>query len=161
MDKSLFGQLNHTVPSPLTSNGSHLLLYVHSSLQKILGLSEKFMDSSYYSKLELGEGVVMASFSKYLPWEAMHFLQCFAHFSKTCCRPLITSKFLALELPFHGWKGPEITWGKIWTVWQMFYGVPLIHFFQAEHRIQFRSHPMRFLGFSNHKKGAMKQEISK
>jgi hypothetical protein len=39
--------------------------------------------------------------------------------------------------------------------------VPPIHFFQAEHRIQFRSCPMRFLGFSNHKIGAPKQEISK
>jgi hypothetical protein len=26
---------------------------------------------------------------------------------------LITSKFLASELPFYGWKGPEIPWGKI------------------------------------------------
>jgi hypothetical protein len=27
--------------------------------------------------------------------------------------------------------------------------------------IQFRSRPMRFLGFSNHEKGALRQEISK
>jgi hypothetical protein len=27
--------------------------------------------------------------------------------------------------------------------------------------IQSRSHPMRFLGFSNHEKGALRQEISK
>jgi hypothetical protein len=40
-------------------------------------------------------------------------------------------------------------------------GVSLIHFFQAEHRIQFRSLPMRFVGFSNNEKGAPKQEISK
>jgi hypothetical protein len=39
-------------------------------------------------------------------------------------------------------------------------GVPPIHFFQAEHRIQFRSRPIRFLGFSNHAKGAPRQEIS-
>jgi hypothetical protein len=39
----------------------------------------------------------------------MHFLQRSTHFSKTCCRPFIASKFLApLELPFHGWKSPEI-----------------------------------------------------
>jgi hypothetical protein len=31
-------------------------------------------------------------------------------------------------------------------------GVPPIHFFQVEHRIQFSSRPMRFLGFSNHEK---------
>jgi hypothetical protein len=33
-------------------------------------------------------------------------------------------------------------------------GVPPVHFFQAEHRIRFRSRPMRFLGFSNHENGA-------
>jgi hypothetical protein len=40
-------------------------------------------------------------------------------------------------------------------------GVPSIHFFQVEHRIQFRSRPMRFLDFSNHENGAPRQEISK
>jgi hypothetical protein len=40
-------------------------------------------------------------------------------------------------------------------------GVSPIHFFQAEHRIQFRSRPMRFLCFSNHEKGVPRQEISK
>jgi hypothetical protein len=63
----------------------------------------------------------MVSFSKYLPWQAMHFLQHSTHFLKTCYRPLITSKFLALVLHFHGWKSPEVAWGKIWTVWWMFW----------------------------------------
>jgi hypothetical protein len=40
-------------------------------------------------------------------------------------------------------------------------GIPSIHFFQAEHGIQFRSRPMRFLGFSNPENGAPRQEISK
>jgi hypothetical protein len=40
-------------------------------------------------------------------------------------------------------------------------GVPPIHFFQAEHRIQFRSRLIQFLGFSSHEKGAPRQEISK
>jgi hypothetical protein len=40
-------------------------------------------------------------------------------------------------------------------------GVPPIHLFQSEHRFQFESRPMRFLGFSNHEKGAPRQEISK
>jgi hypothetical protein len=40
-------------------------------------------------------------------------------------------------------------------------GVPPIHFFQTEHRIKFRSRPMRFLGFSNHEAGALRQDISK
>jgi hypothetical protein len=40
-------------------------------------------------------------------------------------------------------------------------GFSPIHFSQAQQRIQFRSRPMRFLGFSNHEKGAPRQEISK
>jgi hypothetical protein len=67
----------------------------------------------------------------------MHFLQRSTHFSKTCCRPLITSKFLASEFPFHGWKSPEIAWGEMWTVWRMFYWGSTDPRFQAEHRIQF------------------------
>jgi len=61
----------------------------------IQGPFAKFVDSPYDSKLELCGGAVAVSFSKYLPWQVMHF-------SKTCCRPLITSKFLASELLFHG-----------------------------------------------------------
>jgi hypothetical protein len=40
-------------------------------------------------------------------------------------------------------------------------GVPPIHFLHAEHRLQFRSHPMRFLGFFNHEKGALRRKSSK
>jgi hypothetical protein len=29
-------------------------------------------------------------------------------------------EFLALELPFHGWKSPVIEWGEIWTIWWIF-----------------------------------------
>jgi hypothetical protein len=39
-------------------------------------------------------------------------------------------------------------------------GVPPIHFLQAEHRIQFISHSMRFLDFSNHERGTPRLEIS-
>jgi hypothetical protein len=85
----------------------------------IRGPFEKLVDSLYYSESELSGGAVTVSFSKYLPWQAMHFIQRSTHFSKTCCRPLITSKFLASELPFHGSKNPEIPWGKIWTVWPL------------------------------------------
>jgi hypothetical protein len=74
----------------------------------------KFMDSLYYSESELRGGAVTVSFPKYIPWQAMNFLQRSTHLSKTCCRLLITSKFLASELPFHGWKSPEIAWGEIW-----------------------------------------------
>jgi hypothetical protein len=88
--------------------------------QQIRGPFAKFVDSPYYTDSELCEGAVTVSFSKYHPWQAMHFLQRSTHISKMWCRPLITSKFLASELPFHGWKSPEIAWGEIWTVWRMF-----------------------------------------
>jgi hypothetical protein len=71
------------------------------AVRKVRGLA-------YYSESELYGGAVTVSISKYLPWQAMHFLQRSTHFSKTCCRPLITLKFLASELPFHGWKNLEI-----------------------------------------------------
>jgi hypothetical protein len=83
----------------------------------IRGPFEKFADSPYYSELEFCGGMVMVSFLKYLPWQAMHFLQCSTHFLKMCYRPLITSKFLASEHPFHSWKSPEIAWSEIWAVW--------------------------------------------
>jgi hypothetical protein len=88
--------------------------YEHVRGVGIRGPFEKFMDSPYYSELELGRGAVTVSFSQYLPWQAMHFLQRSTHFWKTCCRPLNSSKFLASELPFHGWKSPEIAWVEIW-----------------------------------------------
>jgi hypothetical protein len=41
------------------------------------------MDSPYYSESELCGGLVTVSFLKYLPWQAMYFLQCSTHFLKT------------------------------------------------------------------------------
>jgi hypothetical protein len=82
-------------------------------LSHLQGSFAKFVDSPYYSESEFCGDAVTVSFSKYLPWQAMHFLQRSTHFSKACCRPLITSKFLALELLFHEWKSPEIAWGEI------------------------------------------------
>jgi hypothetical protein len=101
----------HTIHPP-----KFLIRRVHNAnLYKgeIRGPFAKFVDSPYYSESELCGGAVTASFSKYFPWQAMRFLQRSTHFSKTCCRTLITSKFLALELPFHGWKNPEIAWGEM------------------------------------------------
>jgi hypothetical protein len=70
------------------------------ALQFIRGSCEKFEDSPYYSESELSRGAVTVSFSKYLPWQAMHFLQRSTHFSKTCYRPLITSICACFGAPF-------------------------------------------------------------
>jgi hypothetical protein len=50
-----------------------------------------FVVSSCYSESELCGGAVTVSFSKYLPLQAMNFLQRSTHCSKTCCRPFATS----------------------------------------------------------------------
>jgi hypothetical protein len=44
------------------------------------GPFEKFLDSPYYSESEICGGTVTVSFSNYLPWQAMHFLQHSTHF---------------------------------------------------------------------------------
>jgi hypothetical protein len=151
--------MNHILKAWIQSTNSHPI-----SLRPILrGPFAKYVDSPYYSGSELCGGAVTVSFSKYLPWQAMHFLQRSTHFSKTCCRPLVTSKFLASELPFHGWKSPEIARGDIefnsilcsaWKKW--IDRTPLEH---PPYSLDLA--PMRFLGFSNHEKGAPRQEISK
>jgi hypothetical protein len=91
----------------------------------------KLVDSPYYSESKLCGGEVTVSFSKHLPWQAMHFLQHSTHFSKTCCRPLITSKFLASERPFHGWKRNRMAWDLNWILclaWKKWIGwTPLEH----------------------------------
>jgi hypothetical protein len=51
----------------------------------IRGPFAKFVDSPYYSESEFCGGAVTVSFSKYLPWQAIHFLQRSTHFSRTCC----------------------------------------------------------------------------
>jgi len=72
------------------SRFSELLKFAVNFAEHITGPFEKFVDSPYLSESELCGGAVTASFSKYLPWQAMHFLQRSTHFSKTYCRPLIT-----------------------------------------------------------------------
>jgi hypothetical protein len=86
----------------------------------IRGPFAKFVDSPYNSKSELGGGAVTVSFLAVPPLASDALLTTLHPFSKTCCGPFITSKFLASELPFHGWKSPEIAWGEIWTVWRVF-----------------------------------------
>jgi hypothetical protein len=88
--------------------------------QYIRGPFEKFVDPPYYSESKLCGGALTVFFSKHLPWQTMHFLQRSTHYSKTCCRPLLSLKFLSSELPFHVQKSPEIAWGEIWIVWRMF-----------------------------------------
>jgi hypothetical protein len=47
------------------------------------GPFEKFEVANYYYHSEFCDGAVTVSFSKYLPWQTMHFLQRSTHFLKT------------------------------------------------------------------------------
>jgi hypothetical protein len=70
----------------------------------VRGPFENFVDSTYYPESEICGGAVTVSFSKYLPWKAMHFLQHSTHFLKTCCRPFDASFRRIVEqavLTFH------------------------------------------------------------
>jgi hypothetical protein len=51
--------------------------------EQLRGPFEKLVNSPYYSASELCGGAVTVSFSKYVPWQAMHFLQRSTHFLKT------------------------------------------------------------------------------
>jgi hypothetical protein len=122
---------------------------------------EKFVDSPYYSESELCGDVMMVSFSEYSPLQATHFLQRSTHFSKRAavdCWSLWNFWFRSSI--FMAGKAQKSHGVRSGLYGGCSNGVPLIHFFQAEHRIQFGFRPMRFLGFSNHEKGAPRQEIS-
>jgi hypothetical protein len=124
--------------------------------------------SPYYSESELCGGAVTVSFSKYPPLQAMHFLQRSAHFSKTCCRQfaanfrrVVEQELLTSEPSFHGWKSLEIAWGEIWTLWLHGWVVEfLIHFVQAEHRIQSRNADAPIMLFRHPKKGYFKTTVT-
>jgi hypothetical protein len=79
-------------------------------------------------------------------------IQLSTQFSKTCC----------LGAPFSCFEKHRNRVGRdLDCMADVLMGFYQSTFFQAEHRIQFRSRPMRFLGISNHEKGAPRQEISK
>jgi hypothetical protein len=96
---------------------------------------ESTLQSSWARLITPGRNLVEVrwrTFSKYLPWQAMNFLQRSTHFSKTCCRPFITSKFLASDSNFMVGKaqnrmGRDLNWilCSAWKKW--IGGTPLEH----------------------------------
>jgi hypothetical protein len=79
----------------------------HENGANLRGLFEKFVDPPYYSESKFCVGAMTVSFSKYLPWKAMHFLQRSTHFSKTCCRPFAASFRRSLGAHFSWLKKPR------------------------------------------------------
>jgi hypothetical protein len=127
----------------------------------IQGPFAKFVDSLYYSESELCGDEVMVSFSKYLTWQVMHFLQLSTHFSKMCCKPLNTQNFLPWRSCFMVGKaqksdGARSELNSVFSLEKVDQWNPI-----RTYAIQSRSHPMQFLGFSNHDVGAPRQETAK
>jgi hypothetical protein len=78
----------------------------------ILGRYTRAMwDSPYYSESELCGGAVTVSFSKYLPWQAMNFLQRSTYFSKN-------GAAIVLKGPFLGWRS-KVTGASALRDWKV------------------------------------------
>jgi hypothetical protein len=133
-----------------TSCGEHT---AHDD-ESVCTRAAKFVDSPYYSELELRGGVVRVSFSKYLSWQAMHFLQRSTHFSKTCCRPCLGAPFSWLEKSRNR-MGRDMNW-ILFSAWKSESMEPKQN---IRHTVQISSHAIS--GVFQPWKGASRQEISK
>jgi hypothetical protein len=96
-----------TLDRAATGAGCYYFVYIFLFALTVVylrGPFEKFVDPPYHSESELFGGTVTVSFSKYFPWQAMHFLKRSTHFSKMCCRPFAVSFRRIVEqavLTFH------------------------------------------------------------
>jgi hypothetical protein len=129
---------------------------------QIRGPFAEFVDSPYYSESKLCGGAVTVSFSKYLPWQAMHFLQRSTHFSrKRAADRWSLRNFLPRSSIFMVGKAQKSN--GVRSELNSVFGLEKVDRWNPirTSSIQSRSRPMRFLGFSNHEKGAPRQEISK
>jgi hypothetical protein len=128
-------------------------LTIHLHLR---GPFKKFVDSPYYSESERCGGAVTVSFE--VPPVASDALLATLH-------PLLENVLQTVDLLEISCLGAQNAQKSHWATFGPYggcsNGVLPIHFLQTEHRIQFRSCPMRFLGFSNHEKGTPRRGISK
>jgi hypothetical protein len=124
----------------------------------VRGPFAKFVDSPYNSESELCGGAVTRSTSLGK--------RCTSHNAPPSFRKRATDRrslrnFLPRSSLFMVGKGQESHGARSVLYDGCFNGDPLIHFLQAEYRIQFTSRPIRFLCFCDHENGAPRQEISK
>jgi hypothetical protein len=74
---------------------------------------EKFVDSPYYYESELRGGAVTVCFFEVPPLARDAFLTTLNPLLENVLQTVDDFEFLASELPFYGWKSPEIAWGEI------------------------------------------------
>jgi hypothetical protein len=116
------------------------------------------MDSSSYSKSEICEGAVTV-FLEVPPLESYALLTMLHPLLENILQTIDHFKISCLGAPF-SWLGkPRNRMGQdLDHMADVLMGFHQSIFFKSN-RVQFRSHPMQFLGFSNHEKGAPRQEI--
>jgi hypothetical protein len=78
------------------------------------------VDSLYYSESELTGGAVTVSFFEVHPLASDALLTTLNSLLENVLQTVDHFEISFHELPFHGWKSPQIAWGEIWTVWRMF-----------------------------------------
>jgi hypothetical protein len=69
-----------TITVVKSSSSGRFKRTLFSMAEHLRGPFAKFVDPRYYSESELRGGAVTVSFSKYLPWKTMHFLQRSTHY---------------------------------------------------------------------------------
>jgi hypothetical protein len=125
------------------------------------GPFEKFADSPYYSESEFCGGAMTVSFRSISLEKWCTSYNAPPTYRKRAADRWSLRNFLPRSPLFIVGKAQTLHEARSGLYGECSNGVPPIHFFQAEHRIQLRSRPMRFLGFSNHEKRVLRQEISK
>jgi hypothetical protein len=111
----------------------------------------KFVDSTYYSDSQLCGGAVTVSFSKTSLGK-----RCTSYNAPPTSRKRAADRwslrnFLSRDSLFMVGKAQKSHGVRSGLYGRCSNGVPPIHFFQAEYRIQFKSHPMRFWFFQTTK----------
>jgi hypothetical protein len=117
------------------------------------GPFEKFVDSHYYSNLELcGDAVAVFPPPKLLPLASDALLTMPYPLLENVLQTVDHLKMSCFRAPFSWLVKPRNHMGRdLDCMVDVLWGS----------RIQFRSCPMQFLGFSTYEKGALRQEISK
>jgi hypothetical protein len=120
---------------------------------EIWGPFAKFVDSPYYSESELCGGAMTVTFSKYLPWQAIYFLNAPPTSRKWAANRWSLRNFLPLSSIFMVGKdqkshGTRSELNSLFGLEKVDRRNPI-----RTLAIQSRSRPMRFLDFSNHEKG--------
>jgi hypothetical protein len=135
--------------------------HTNRTRNELRGPFAKFLDSPYYSEFELCGGAVTVFFRRILLGKRCTFYNALPTSRKRAADRWSLGNFLPRSSLFIVGKVQKSHGARSGLYGGCSNGVPSIHVFQAEHRIQCRSRPMRFLGFSNHEKVAPRQDISK